>query len=65
MVIFMPASCATFTMVGSSSSDCSWVRLMLARLWVSEAETTPFTSSGFFAVAAAFCTPRTLGTSAT
>jgi hypothetical protein len=40
MVIFMPASCATFTIVGSSASDCSWVRLMLARLWVSEAETT-------------------------
>ena len=65
IVIFMPASCATRTIVGSSASDCSCVRLMLARLCVSEADMTPFTSSGFAAVAAAFCTPRTLGTSAT
>ena len=65
IVIRMPASCATRTMVGSSASDCSCVRLMLARLWVSDADITPFTSSGLRGAAAAFCTPRRFGTSAT
>jgi hypothetical protein len=63
-VIFMPASWATRTIAGTSASDCSWVRLMLARLCVSDAEITAFSSSGRFAVATAFCTPLTLGTNA-
>ena len=65
IVIFMPPACAARTMAGSSASDCSWVRLMFARLCVSDAETTPFTSSGLRRAAAALCTPRMLGTSAT
>ncbi len=63
--IFMPAACAPLAISGISASDCSCVRLMLARLCVSEADTTPFTSSGFFGASAALRTPRMLGTSAT
>ncbi len=65
IVIFMPAACAPFTISGSSASDCSCVRLMLARLWVSDADTTAFSSSAFLGASAALRTPRTFGTSAT
>ena len=61
----MPAAWAPFTISASSASDCSCVRLMLARLCVSEAETTPFTSSGRFGASAALRTPRMFGTNAT
>jgi hypothetical protein len=61
----MPASRQTRMSVGNSASDCSWLRLMLARLWVAEADITTFSSSGRRGALAASCAPRIFGTSAT